>query len=104
MKLIAILTTTDSRAEARAIAKALVERKLAACAQVSKIESFYTWDNAVQHDDEYRIMIKTTGGRYGDVETAIRELHSYDLPAIYAFEAKDVFGPYADWVAENSTG
>ena len=36
-------------------------------------------------------------------EAAIRELHSYELPAIYAFAAERTYAPYAEWVAENST-
>jgi periplasmic divalent cation tolerance protein len=58
----------------------------------------------VQNEQEFRILAKTTAERYADVEAAIRELHSYELPAIYAFEACRVFEPYARWVAENSAG
>jgi periplasmic divalent cation tolerance protein len=104
MSTIAIMTTTDSADEARAIASALVERKLAACAQVSSIQSYYRWQGAVQNDDEFRILIKTTRDRYADVEAAILELHSYDLPAIVAFDIAPAYGPYADWVAESVSG
>jgi periplasmic divalent cation tolerance protein len=104
MTTIAILTTTDSEASATDIARTLVERKLAACVQISKIESVYAWDGATQHDPEYRLLIKTTGDRYADVEAAILEKHSYDLPAICAFEMAQVFEPYARWVAGNATG
>ena len=102
MATIAVLTTIDSLEQARAIADILVERKLAACVQISPIESIYTWHGSVQRDDEYRVFAKTTADRYADVETAIRELHSYDLPAIYAIDLTQVFEPYADWVAENT--
>ena len=104
MKTIAVLTTTDSHDEARAIASALVERRLAACAQISSIESVYTWQGTTQNDQEFRLIVKTVASRYPDVEAAIRELHSYDLPAVYAFEMSEIFAPYADWVAENSGG
>ena len=104
MSTIAIITTTDSLEEARAIAAALVERKLAACAQISSIQSYYTWQGATQNDDEYRILVKTTNDRYPDVEAAILELHSYNLPAIVALDITQAYGPYADWVAENATG
>jgi periplasmic divalent cation tolerance protein len=104
MSTIAIMTTTDSRDEARSIAAALVERKLAACAQISSIQSFYTWEGEVQDDDEFRVLIKTTKARYADVEAAILELHSYDLPAIVAFEITHAYGPYADWVADSVSG
>ena len=102
MKTIVVLTTIDNLEDARAIASALVERKLAACVQVSEIESVYTWQGAVQNDTEYRVMAKTTADRYPDVEAAILDLHSYDLPAIYALDVAEAYAPYAEWVANNS--
>ena len=104
MTTIAVLTTIDSIEQARAIARALVERKLAACAQISSIESVYTWQGSTQNEQEFRVLVKTTEGRYPEVEAAIRELHSYDLPAIYAIGMVQVFEPYAEWVAANSSG
>lgn len=104
MTTIAVLTTIDDLEHAQAMARALVERKLAACVQISTVESLYLWQGAMQNDREFRVMAKTTAARYADVETAIRELHTYDLPAIYAFETAQVFAPYAEWVADNSSG
>ena len=96
------MTTTDAVEHARTMAKALIERKLAACVQISSIESFYDWQGETQNDPEFRLLIKTTADRYQDVEDAIRELHTYDLPAIYSLPLEHVFEPYAEWVAENS--
>ena len=104
MKTIAVFTTIDDAAAARAIATALVERKLAACVQISEIQSVYTWQGATQNDKELRLVAKTVADRYTQVEATIRELHTYDLPAICAFGMHEVFPPYAEWVAENSTG
>ena len=104
MSTIAIMTTTDSLDEARAIASALVERKLAACAQISTIQSYYRWEGAVQNDEEFRLLVKTTAERYPDAEAAILELHSYDLPAIVAFDFSEAYGPYAEWVADAVKG
>jgi periplasmic divalent cation tolerance protein len=102
MKLIAVLTTTASREEAERIATSLVERSLAACVQISAIESVYTWEGTTQRDDEYRVLIKTTADRYLEVEATILEMHSYDLPAIYAFGIEHVYEPFGAWVAEQS--
>lgn len=104
MKLLSVFTTVASRDEARKIAGALVERSLVACAQISEIESFYRWRGAVQHEPEYRLMLKTTETQYQAVEAAIRELHSYELPAIHAVAIEQVYGPYAAWVEEGSSG
>jgi periplasmic divalent cation tolerance protein len=104
MKLIAVYTTVRSLEEARKIAKTLVERKLVACAQISQIESFYAWEGEVQNDQEFRILLKTTAARYKAVETAIRDLHSYELPAIHAVAIENGYEPYAAWIEECSAG
>ena len=104
MKLLAVFTTVASREEAQKIASALVERKLVACAQISKIDSFYFWQGAVQHEPEFRIVFKTTETQYQAVEAAIREMHSYELPAVYAVAVEHAYGPYASWVIEGSVG
>ena len=98
---IAVFTTTDNLEEARKLATTLVEKKLAACTQISEIESFYTWENDVQNDQEFRIMFKTTKDKYKDVEKAILKIHSYDLPAIYAVDVDELYKPYGDWLNES---
>ena len=103
MNTIAVLTTIDSKDHAHAIAKALVERKLAACVQISEIESVYSWEGEVQESPEYRLLAKTTDERYPQVEDAIRKLHSYDLPAIFGFRMQHIYEPFAAWVAENAS-
>jgi len=104
MKHIAVVTTVGQLEEARAMAHALVERRLAACAQISEIESFYTWSGAVQNDREFRILFKTTRDGYAAVEAAIRELHSYELPAIHAVALDPIYEPYAAWIESHSSG
>jgi periplasmic divalent cation tolerance protein len=101
MRPIAVFTTVGSQDDARAMARALVERELAACAQICAIESFY---GKLQHDPEWRILFKTTDERYAEVEAAIRELHDYELPAIHAVAFEHVLAPYGEWVAAHSTG
>lgn len=86
------------------MAEALVDRKLAACAQVTETESFYCWDGSVRNEPEWRILFKTTSKQYAAVEVAIRELHSYELPAIHAVAIEHVFSPYGKWVGEGSSG
>jgi periplasmic divalent cation tolerance protein len=103
-KLIAVLTTVATRDDARQMARTLVERKLVACAQIEQIESFYEWDGDINSEPEQRLLLKTTPERYAEVEAAIREMHGYALPAIYALPVEQAFGPYVDWVAKGSAG
>ena len=104
MKPIAIFTTTGSADEARRIARTIVERQLAACVQITEIESFYRWKGAVQNETEWRLLIKSTDAQYAAVEAAIRELHSYELPAIYSVAFDQAYAPYAEWIREESSG
>ena len=64
--------------------RARFERGLAACAQISAIDSYYVWEGAVSHDAEFRILFKVAASSYDAAEQAIRALHSYELPAIHA--------------------
>lgn len=96
--LIAVFTTVGSAEDARRLARTIVEAKLAACAQISAIESCYEWEGAVRQEPEWRILFKTTAPRYAQVEAAIRQLHSYQLPAIYSVAVDEAFAPYAQWV------
>lgn len=103
MNLIAVITTTGTLEEAQRIARYLVEQRLVACAQISSIESYYRWKEQVEHAQEYRLLLKTTESRYSEVEQAIRRLHSYELPAIFALPVSQAFLEYAQWVEESTT-
>lgn len=101
---IVVLTTTEDRAQAERIASSLVEQRLVACAQISAIDSFFRWDGAVQHEPEFRLLLKTTEARFAEVEAAIRAMHHYEVPAILAIPITQVHAPFADWIAESTAG
>ena len=98
MSFITVVTTLGSQAEAREMAKSLVERGLAACAQISAIESFYVWNGALANQPEFRVLFKTRAAMYEAVEQTIRELHPYELPAIHACAIDHIHQPYAAWI------
>lgn len=101
MTAIAVVTTVGNRKEARRLARALVEARLAACAHVSRIESVYAWKGAIEQGKEYRVLFKTIEEHYPAAERAIRELHAYELPAIHAFAMTHISPDYAAWIEEN---
>ncbi|WP_119291106.1 divalent-cation tolerance protein CutA [Azohydromonas sediminis] len=100
---VAVVTTCATRDEALRIAHALVERRLAACVQLSAIDSVYRWDGQVQQDPEVRLVVKTLEARYSEVERAIRELHPYALPQIVAVRLDHALPAYADWIVAECT-
>jgi periplasmic divalent cation tolerance protein len=97
-----VVTTVGNADDAARLARTLVERGLAACAQISAIESYYAWHGAIEHDAEQRIVFKVAASAYAAAERAIRELHPYELPAIHAIAVERAWEPYRAWVEENS--
>lgn len=95
---LAVVTTLPDRAGAQDLARALVTRGLAACAQISEIESFYTWDGALQQEPEFRLLLKTRAALYPALEAAIRAAHPYALPAIHALPLAAIDAAYAGWI------
>lgn len=96
-----VFTTAGSQDEARRIARALVERQLAACVNiVPRIESVYRWQGHVETAEEWLLLIKTV--RFPEVRAAIRELHSYELPECIAVEVADGDAEYLRWITDSS--
>lgn len=93
-----VITTVGTADEARALARAMVERCLAACAQITAIESIYRWQGRIEQEPEFRVLFKTRADGYTKLEAAIRALHPYELPAIHALPTVQAYGPYAEWV------
>lgn len=101
--MLAVYTTLGTLEQARTLAHELVERRLAACAQICPIESFYHWGGQLHSEPEFRLLLKTTAARYDELEDAIRSLHPYQLPAIYALAVARGSAAYEQWVLQEST-
>jgi periplasmic divalent cation tolerance protein len=102
---IQIATTTATRDEAQQIARMLVDAKLAACAQiVGPVTSIYHWQGKVEEGDEWVCTLKTREDLFAKVETAIREVHSYQCPEIMATPIVAVSDTYLAWLERELTG
>jgi periplasmic divalent cation tolerance protein len=97
-----VLTTTSSLEEARRIANALVERRLAACVNiVSKIDSIYRWKGKVEEAQEFLLLIKTTESAVENLRDAIQELHSYEVPECIIVPIESGSEKYLTWIDES---
>lgn len=99
-----VLTTAGTEEEAHRLAEGLVSRKLAACVQAMPITSTYIWQGQLRRDPEWLLLIKTTSARYDEVESFIREHHSYEVPEIVLVPILQGLGAYLAWVQESVTG
>ena len=98
-----VLTTAGSQEEARKIAHALVERRLAACVNiVPPVESIYRWQGKIETAEEWLLLIKTQAELFDRVRNAVKELHSYDLPECLMLEVAAGSPEYLEWIAKNT--
>jgi periplasmic divalent cation tolerance protein len=76
-----VLTTVGLMEKAEEIAEALMERRLAACVNIiGPIRSIYRWQGAIEREQEYLLLIKTTAERATELAAVFAELHEYEVP------------------------
>ncbi|HJQ69667.1 MAG TPA: divalent-cation tolerance protein CutA [Blastocatellia bacterium] len=98
-----IFVTAPNEDEALRIADALVEEQLAACVNIiSGVESIYHWQGRVERDRELLMIIKSSAGRYADLERRVKELHSYTTPEIIGFRIERGSQSYLDWIRDST--
>lgn len=100
---LAVLTTTDSRENASRIANALITQRLAACVQITPIESTFVWDGKVATASELQLLIKSRATDYQAVEAAIKSVHAYSLPQITALPIVEGSAAYLAWIDSVTT-
>jgi periplasmic divalent cation tolerance protein len=97
-----ILTTLGADADATAIARALVEERLAACVNVlPNITSVYRWQGLVEQSGEQQLLIKTTADLIDRLETRLKQLHPYEVPEFLVIRADSGSAAYMAWVRES---
>lgn len=99
---ILVLTTASSKDEARKIARALVERLLAACVNiVPQVDSIYRWEGEVEEGEEWLLIIKTTRAAFERVRDTIKELHAYDVPECICLSIEEGSVEYLSWIGQS---
>ena len=97
--LVLIYTTFPDLQCAEKLSQLLVEKKLAACANMfSPMIAIYQWKDEMQRDEEVAVLFKTTRTRREELSNKLAQLHPYDTPAIICFDAAHVEGSYLSWV------
>jgi len=97
-----VVFCTAPAGEAEDLARALVDARLAACVNVTGVQSFYRWEGAVQDESERLLIVKTEHRLLVPLIERIQELHSYDLPEIIAMPIVGGSAPYLDWIREET--
>ena len=96
---IVVFVTTSSEEEAGRIGRDIVERRLAACANIlGPIRSIFRWEGQVSEETERLLIIKSQRSRFEELAGRVKELHSYQVPEIIAVPIFTGWPPYLEWV------
>lgn len=94
--------TTKDKTEALAIGRALVEKKLIACANVSgPIHSIFRWEEKIETAEEYLLLVKCTKKQKDKIISVVKALHSYSCPCIVFYDMHGGNPDYMKWIADS---
>jgi periplasmic divalent cation tolerance protein len=94
-----VCLVTTPQADARSIASAAIDKKLAACVNiVPLVHSLYWWDGKVEQDDEALLLVKTTRAAVSELDDLLRTIHPYDTFELIALDIVAGSHPYLDWI------
>ena len=96
-----VYVTTSNKNEANIIAKTTVRENLAACANIlGKVTSVFRWENSIQNDDEYALILKTSEKNLEKITSRIKHLHSYSCPCIIGLKIEYGNADFLNWISE----
>ena len=98
-----VYITASDTSEATRIGRALVEDRLAACANViNGMTSIYRWQDEICEDAEAVLIAKTSGDKITALTERVKALHSYDCPCIAALPITDGNPAFLNWIEEQT--
>ena len=97
-----VLVTCPTLALARKIARAVVQKRFAACVNVvqTPVESFYTWKGQLESAREHLLIIKTTTSRLPQLEREVKLQHSYEVPEFITLSITEGSADYLSWLQQ----
>jgi periplasmic divalent cation tolerance protein len=98
---ISVYITCGNKEESEKIAETLVTEKLAACVNYFPVNSVYLWKGKLEKSGEYVLLCKTRKENFSKIKKRVKEIHSYEVPAILAFEIARGNKEYLDWVDDS---
>ncbi len=94
-----VFVTCDSLFSAKAIAKALVEKKIAACCTIiQNVISVFEWEDEIEESKEYLVMIKCPASKTEELEKETLKMHNYEIPEIISVSMDEGHDKYLKWI------
>jgi periplasmic divalent cation tolerance protein len=101
-KYIVVTTLCDKEEISHKIINSLLEKKLVAGSQLSKVHSNYWWNNELEECDEYKIEFRTKESLFSEIENEIKKLHDYEVCEISYYEIKNASKDFLSWIDEET--
>jgi periplasmic divalent cation tolerance protein len=96
---IVVFSTCGSQEEARKLAGTLIEKRLAACINITApITSVYRWKGVVEEANEWLLIIKSRREHFDGIRAALEAAHSYELPEVLAIPVLEGAPNYLAWL------
>jgi periplasmic divalent cation tolerance protein len=97
-----VLTTTATVGDVAALARTLVEERLAACASLLPgLHSLYRWQGAVEEAEETLLLLKTSAENTEALEARLHALHPYETPEFLVLDQISASAPYLNWLLDS---
>ena len=100
-KYIIVTTLCNKEETANKIIDILLEKRLVAGSQLSKVHSKYWWNNKLEECDEYKLEFRTKENLFAEIENEIKKIHDYEVAEISYYEIKNASKEFLDWIDEN---
>ena len=97
-KYIVVTTLCDKKEIANKIIDTLLEKRLVAGAQISKVYSKYWWNNKLEECDEYKLEFRTKESLYNEIENEIKKIHDYKVAEISYYKINSINKDFLDWI------
>ena|SRR5437016_1447026 len=103
MAILEVHVTFPNAEEARALSRAAVDQRLAACANIpSAMLSFYWWEEGVKTENEVAVVFKTAAKSVDALIAFLSRHHSYQVPAIVVHGPLRTTTAYEEWVEKET--
>src|SRR5579872_3043757 len=101
---IVIVSTYPDKKSISNVARIVVEKKLAACVNYTKINSIYSWKGKIEDAGEFLALFKTTTKSKQQLKEIIAKSHPYTVPEIIELKMDSVSIPYMKWLEQSTLG
>ena len=97
-----LISTFPDKKTITKIANQLVEKKLVACVNITKISSVYSWKGKIENQSEYLALFKTTKTKLQPLKKELQKFHPYSVPEIVEINPISINKSYLKWLVDST--